>query len=142
MTIKKGALAAVVSIAMQIPFAVSKNGKHAGVVGEKLIKITPVELDTDYNGYDQHWWWDNVSHYLAGYAIGKFFSVFTDDERKILGGFVITATGWEIFEYLSGERPWHTDENGETAWSFDHAAEDTILDTIVGVVGAYIATRK
>lgn len=142
MRTKKAVIAAIACIAMQIPFVVSKDKENAGVLGSFLMNYIPVELNMNYSGYDEHWWWDNAAHYLAGYSLGALFSTFTDDKETAVKAFVATAVGWEIFEYVSRERPWHINGDGEMDWSFDHAAEDTVLDVIVGAIGAYIAARK
>ena len=84
--------------------------------------------------YPQHWWWDNVCHLTAGYAIGSALIELTDDRTTVVKAFLAITTGWEIFEYMIDERPW----DGSMEW--DHAMEDTVLDTYMGLTGAYLAT--
>lgn len=142
MGILKGALAGVGCIAMQIPYGLAEDPEEVGAVGEILTTAMPLSVATDWDGYSNHWWWDNLAHYLAGYAIGSFLSPYYRDERKVIERFVQIAALWEGFEYVSQERPWHTDENGDMVWEWDHAMEDTVLDTIVGTYGAYVAATE
>lgn len=141
MSLRKGAMAAVGCIALQIPYAVAGDPEEVGAVGQVLTSAVPVEVESDYDGYSDHWWWDNLAHVLAGYAVGTALSVVLSDEERVLKAFLVIIGAWEAFEYASGERPWHTDESGEMVFEFDHAMEDTALDTLAGAAGAYLAAR-
>lgn len=151
MKLKKAALSAIGCVGMQIPYALGDDDGFASAV--------PVTIEIEYDGYSDHWWWDNVAHFLAGYAVGHVlarvfsslsekrlrFSLRCDEganRERVLKAFLLIAGVWETFEYQTGERPWHADESGNYEWSFDHAAEDTTLDTLVGALGAYTAATE
>lgn len=93
--------------------------------------VVPIIMYVWYR-FEDHWWWDNLSHFMAGYAFGAALAD-QIEPRTILIGFLLLATGWEIFEYRINERPW----DGSMDW--DHAMEDTVLDTYMGLSGAYTA---
>lgn len=141
MSLLKGAAAGMACVAMQVPYALTGDAESAGAVGSTLMHLVPVEVDVAYDGYDNHWWWDNVAHFFGGYAVGTALSCVFDDRETVLKAFLVVTGAWEVFEYGSRERPWHVDENGDMEWSFDHAMEDTALDTVMGLAGAYAATR-
>jgi len=82
--------------------------------------------------FEVFWWWDNVTHYLFGIILG---AVLYHLALPVLWGFLVVTILWEIFEYRVGERPWHTNGNGEHKWSRDHAFEDTVLDSLMGLLG-------
>lgn len=98
-----------------------------------IASVVVIGLHQTYR-YKEHWWWDNLAHFTAGYAIGSTLSEMTDDRSTVLQAFLAITTGWEIFEYSIDERPW----DGSMTW--DHAMEDTVLDTYMGLTGAYVAT--
>lgn len=84
--------------------------------------------------YEDHWWWDNTAHFLGGYAVGSVLVDRVDDRMTVLKAFLILTTAWECYEYAIDERPW----DGSMTW--DHAVEDTVLDTYMGLTGAFLAT--
>lgn len=86
--------------------------------------------------YEDHWWYDNLSHFCAGYAIGTALSEMEDDKQVVCQRFLVITSLWELFEYSIDERPW--DDSVE---DFDHAMEDTVLDTYMGLTGAFIASH-
>lgn len=85
--------------------------------------------------YRSYWWYDNLAHLLAGYAVGAVLSHIADSKREALAEFLAVAVAWECFEYKIGEYPW----DGRACW--DHACEDTLLDTIMGLAGVWMACR-
>lgn len=101
----------------------------AGLVGAGVVAMHRVYR------YQEHWWWDNLAHLGAGFAIGTELGARTDDRSSVLLGFLGLTTAWELFEFRIDERPW----DGSMCW--DHAMEDTVLDTVMGLAGAYLATR-
>lgn len=139
MTLKKVLLAAGGCLAMQLPYAAA--GSDDTPLGSVLDRLIPVNSDVEYTGYDNHWWWDNVAHFLGGYAVGWVLTHLFGSHRRTVAGFLFVTGGWEVFEYASNERPWHTDENGEMVWAWDHAMEDTMLDTVAGAAGAWCAAE-
>lgn len=125
-------LAVVGSIGMQIPLVLT--GEDESV----LSRAVPIDIDADYDGYSNHWWWDNMAHFAGGYVVGAVLASVLSSRERVLKAFLVLTGGWEVFERAVGERPWHTDESG-MAWTFDHAMEDTALDTVMGAAGAYTA---
>lgn len=99
-----------------------------------IASAIPIAMTAWYR-YEEHWWWDNTAHFAGGYAVGDFVSNFTETRKQTLLAFTGVAACWELFEYCIGERPW----DGSMCW--DHAMEDTLLDTIMGAVGAYYAAK-
>lgn len=137
----KGLAAGATCVAMQIPYGLSGDSEKAGAFGSVLCDLAP-SADMEFTGYDDHWWWDNVAHFFGGYAVGTALSLVLRDEERVLKAFLVLTGAWEVFEYATHERPWHVDESGEMLWEFDHAMEDTALDTIVGAAGAYVAAKE
>lgn len=93
----------------------------------------------------EHWWWDNVAHFLGGFGLGMLYP---DGQEHRL--FLVTAAVWEAFEYwLARQKLYETYDwapkgprsLGYEEWSFDHQAEDTLLDTVMGYYGAKTAQR-
>lgn len=143
MSLKKAIGAAAGCVAMQIPYASSvQDPEEIGAVGMILNTAMPIEADMDFDGYSDHWWWDNLAHFLGGYAVGYVLAHALGSRERVLKGFLVVTGAWEIFEYHTNERPWHTDENGNMEWEFDHAMEDTALDTVAGAAGAYAAASE
>jgi len=142
MSYKRGALAAVGCIVLQIPYGVSCDSEEAGAVGTVLSRVIPSDESVTFDGYSDHWWWDNAAHVLGGYAVGTVLSRVCSDERRAMQAFFAVTGVWEAFEYHTDERPWHTDENDDMVWTFDHAMEDTALDTVAGAAGAWLAIRS
>lgn len=100
-----------------------------------LVPAGVVFLMTGIDKFEDHWWYDNVAHLAGGVSVGTAVHNFTGDIKQSLVSFLLIATVWEIFEYLVGERPW----DGSMCW--DHAMEDTVLDTVMGLIGVYIAAK-
>lgn len=142
MSLRKAALAAAGCIAMQVPYGLSGDPNESGTVGAVVTHAVPADVNTDYDGYSNHWWWDNVAHFLGGYAVGHVLSRALGNRERVLKAFLVITGAWEAVEYLSRERPWHVDGDGEMHWSFDHAMEDTALDTVMGAAGAYLAATE
>lgn len=79
-----------------------------------LLAILHFTAETFYL-YWAFWWLDNVSHFLAGFALG-FFSLYIFYESEIFGNtfsisqailisfvlVMILGGIWEIFEYVNG----------------------------------------
>jgi hypothetical protein len=94
--------------------------------------------------YWTYWWFDNISHFLGGFAMGLFWfymfrRFYSFDQgarfRNVLGVVflmvIIIGVGWEVFEYvIGGANP----SAGETYW------QDTIYDLIADILGAFVAT--
>ena len=90
------------------------------------------------------WWFDNISHFLGGLAMGLFtFWIFRRGYplfqplgwvrlvSVIIFFVLIIGVGWEIFEYLfdlAGP------QIGETYW------QDTTYDIIADTLGAIVAS--
>lgn len=142
MSLTRAAGAALGSLAMQVPYAASANPDDVGLVGRVLSKTVPLDVETEWDGYSQHWWWDNAAHLLGGYAVGHVLARFLGSRERVLKAFLILTGGLEAVEYASGERPWHTNGDGEMAWNWDHRMEDTALDTVMGAAGAYLAATE
>lgn len=90
---------------------------------------------TGLDKFEDHWWYDNLAHVCGGISVGTVVHHYTDDVEASLWTFLGIATLWEAFEYLVGERPW------DGSMTFDHAMEDTLLDTVMGLVGVWLAAR-
>lgn len=84
--------------------------------------------------YPNHWWYDNVAHLLGGVCMG---ALLPGDRDATARRFLAVATIWEAYEWASGEPR----SMGDPEWPMDRKVEDTILDTIVGMVGAYIGGK-
>ena len=102
-------------------------------------------MNTRPSGYVNHWWWDNVCHFLSGLALG--FVLPSGRERE---SYLTIAAVWELFEWWLAtlklyERfpmlPEGPRSLGYEGWSFDHQIEDTILDVILGYFGIVTARR-
>lgn len=91
------------------------------------------------------WWFDNMSHFLGGLAIGLVSYWFYKKVYPVIVplGFlrlaliifvfvIIIGIGWEAFEYFLGEASNHL--GGETYW------HDTTYDLISDAVGALVAS--
>lgn len=103
--------------------------RHAGIPAGIVFIMTGLDK------FEDHWWWDNVAHFCGGLSVGTVLHEATDDDTGALAGFLLVTTLWEAFEYSVGERPW----DGSMCW--DHAMEDTVLDTVMGFLGAYVAVK-
>lgn len=91
-----------------------------------------------WGAYERYFWFDNIAHVLGGVMVGGF--LYDDDARAsyVLGATLGVAALWEGFEAVRGVRPWAGEK------SYDDAAEDTILDTLLVLFGAayaYVASR-
>lgn len=91
-----------------------------------------LDLDTT-DRYDQHARWDDACHLLAGYAVGVALSIDGADRPTICRRFLAVTSAWELFEYAIGERPW------DGSCSTRGAVIDTVADTVMGTVGAWLA---
>jgi hypothetical protein len=94
--------------------------------------------------YWSYWWFDNISHFLGGLAMGffwfllfkRFYKVdptarFSNILLTVLTMVAVIGIGWEIFEYaIGGANP----SVGETYW------QDTSYDLVADVFGAFVAT--
>ena len=94
-----------------------------------------------HEGYEKHWWWDNVVHFMSGFVLGM---ILPEDYEE--GSFLGMATVWELFEWYSissglSEKSSRLPQRamGTPEWSLDHQVEDTALDTIVGYWGVKVA---
>jgi hypothetical protein len=90
-----------------------------------------------------YWWFDNISHFLGGLAMGLFwfyvlrlFFRFGEEVSfmqvlKVVGLIVLViGIGWEIFEYITGTA---NPSKGETYW------QDTSYDLVDDMLGALVA---
>lgn len=103
-------------------------------------------MNAMHDGYENHWWWDNVTHFLGGFFLGLVLP-----KRKERETFLVIATIWECFEWWAASRKicevYETIPEGcprsmgFDGWSFDHQVEDTILDTVMGYYGVKVAQK-
>lgn len=91
-----------------------------------------LDLETT-DRYEAHARWDDAAHLLAGYSLGVALSIDGADRPTVCRRFLAVTSAWELFEYAIGERPW--DGSCSTAG----AVVDTVADTVMGTVGAWIA---
>jgi hypothetical protein len=86
------------------------------------------------DGYSDWWWFDNAMHFTGGVAAG---SAIVGRDSSIVQDMAVVfciATIWELIEYHKGIKPWDGMSNRA-------AAEDTLLDTLLVMMGAYWAAR-
>lgn len=102
-------------------------------------------LNINHDGYEKYWWWDNVGHFLSGFALGM---VLPDGKER--QHYLMLAAVWEAFEWkLATLKLYELHDNipegprsmGYEGWDFDHQVEDTILDTIMGYYGVKAAQK-
>jgi len=84
--------------------------------------------------YRHYWWWDNAAHFGAGVTIGGLITTDESSTVRDVGVFLGVAFLWELFEWCHGVWPW-------MSGSSDRAIEDTLLDTLVGAIGAWLASE-
>lgn len=98
-----------------------------------------------HDGHEKHWWWDNVNHFVGGFALGLILP--HGKEERL---FFPLAIVWEGFEWwlarqkLYERYDWYPEgprSMGYKGWSLDHQVEDTILDTVVGYYGVKLAMK-
>lgn len=87
--------------------------------------------------YRSWWWYDNVAHLSAGISLGSLYSAAGTDRTQTLLATVGVTVAWEIVEYLHGAYPWGEDDLPDRA-----AAEDTLLDSILVMLGVWLATSN
>lgn len=84
--------------------------------------------------YKSWWWYDNLAHFSAGVGLGGVIttddSTLTQDLLAVLGLSIV----WEFFEFLTNTYPWGDLPNRA-------AAEETILDTILVMFGAWLISK-
>ncbi len=100
-----------------------------------LVLTVALELCGKYRDW---WWYDNVAHLGAGVAFG---SLLPTDESTIgqdLGVAVVLSVLWELGEYIFDVRPWNDAHEREGDW----AAEDTVLDTLLVLLGTWWAAGE
>lgn len=88
--------------------------------------------------YRNWWWYDNVAHLSAGVAFGSLLST---DESTIGQDIAIGAALsvlWELGEYMNDVRPWDDSVEPDNDWP----AEDTVLDTVLVLLGTWWAARQ
>jgi len=85
--------------------------------------------------YRRYFWFDNVAHFIGGVAVGGFASRPDSTVPFDLSVALGASALWELAEYEFGVFPF----GGKT--SEDYAAEDTVLDTIMVLLGAFIVAR-
>lgn len=104
-----------------------------------------LSMNVGHEGYETHWWWDNVAHFFSGFIIGYLAP--DGRERKFYWTLVPI---WEAFEWklatmklyeLHDAIPEGPRSMGYEEWDFDHQVEDTILDSIMGDYGVRTAVR-
>ena len=78
--------------------------------------------------YFYFWWYDWVLHLLGGVALALFFSIFTKNWKYIIIAVLLTATAWEIFEYVL-----HIAGNGKENYFID-----TLTDYAMALVGTVL----
>jgi hypothetical protein len=86
--------------------------------------------------YRSWWWYDNVAHLVAGVSLGSLVAAEDSSLAQDLAIVLGIAVCWEGFECAREIRPWA----GET--SDDVAAEDTLLDTLLVMLGAAFGARE
>lgn len=117
-------------------------------MNHKLAAVASLVVTTmtvKHDGHEKHWWWDNLNHFIGGFAIGLVLP--TETEKRL---FPAIAILWEAFEYglarckLYERFEWFPEgprSLGYDGWEFDHQAEDTVLDTLMGYYGVKTAVR-
>lgn len=102
-------------------------------------------MTAKHDGHRKHWWWDNVNHFVGGFAVGMMLP--DGKERSRL---LVICAGWEAFEYaLARAKLYETFDSvpeaprslGYEGWEFDHQMEDTVLDTVMAYQGMKVAKR-
>ncbi len=97
-------------------------------------------LALEYYLYWTVWWFDILMHFLGGFWIGLivlwFYKAFLGERARSDHGYLVSLLGvilvgvaWEVMELLGGLT------GGEEGYAFD-----TILDLIMDIVGAIVAT--
>lgn len=110
MSLWLGAGALAVNVALHVPYLFNDPENIDAGGGSKLaMSLVPIN-SVDYDPFDAHWWWDNLTHLLWGITLG---SVFLHVGWPVLLTFLMITLAWELYEYGAEERPWHRDENGE-----------------------------
>jgi len=87
-----------------------------------------------WSRYRDWWWYDNVAHLSAGISLGSLVATEGSSLLQDLLAVAGLSASWELAEYLSGTYPWG--DLPDRA-----AAEETLLDTVLVLLGAYIAAR-
>ncbi|MFT4881274.1 MAG: hypothetical protein ACI9CA_001691 [Natronomonas sp.] len=88
--------------------------------------------------YRDWWWYDNVAHLSAGVAFGSLLSTDESTTGQDLGVAVGLSVLWELGEYIADVRPWNDAHEREGDW----AAEDTVLDTLLVLLGTWWAAGE
>lgn len=139
MSLTVGVAALSVNALMHVPYLLNDPETIEGGCSKRLISLVPVNR-LRFDPFDRFWWWDNVSHLLWGVTFGSLFFAADMSYWQAVGASLIVATIWEVYEYMAGERPWHTNQNGDMFWSIDHAWEDTLLDTYMMITGVFLVS--
>jgi len=88
-----------------------------------------------WSRYTSWWWYDNLAHFAAGLSLGSLIA--TDESAT--GQDLVAVAGltfaWEVAEYATGTYPW------DGTLPQRAAAEETILDSLLVGIGAWLASR-
>lgn len=92
-------------------------------------------ITNHWGAYERYWWFDNAAHFLGGVTVGGF--VATEDSSRLMDLSLTlgVATVWEGFEAWMNVSPW------DGSHDYDDAVEDTILDTVLVLAGALLASE-
>lgn len=110
-----------------------------------LVASVVVGMTVAHDGHEKHWYWDNINHFLGGFALGLLLP-----EGKERHSYYAIAAVWEAFEWKLATMKLYEKHDliprgprsmGFEDWSFDHQIEDTILDTLMGDLGVRVARR-
>jgi hypothetical protein len=88
--------------------------------------------------YRDWWWYDNVAHLSAGVAFGSLLSTDNSTIGQDIGVGVALSVLWELGEYVTDVRPWDDSVDPDSDWP----AEDTVLDTLLVLLGTWWASRE
>lgn len=110
-----------------------------------LASVAVLTMTAKHEGHKNHWWWDNLNHFIGGFAVGLLLPE-GREEAYLLG----ICTLWEAFEWkLATMKLWENHDwfpkgprsMGFEDWDFDHQVEDTVLDTVMAYQGMKTAKR-
>lgn len=83
--------------------------------------------------YKSHWLYDNVAHFSAGASLAALASLLLTF-IPALAAVLIIAIGWEFIEFTHNVFPWVKRVSPDRAW------EDTLLDTLLVMAAALVAS--
>jgi hypothetical protein len=110
-----------------------------------VASVVVLAMTAKHDGHENHWWWDNLNHFIGGFAVGILLP--EGRERECLLGICVV---WEAFEWklatmkLYESFDWFPKgprSMGYEEWELDHQCEDTLLDTVMAYQGMKAAKR-